>query len=86
MFIVKLSTPETAGRAAGIMGFTNIMGGFSSYIMGWSRDLSGGSFGPSINMLIISAILGFIAYLFIVKNEAIESKLDEVPDSKAIYK
>ncbi|MGG0474929.1 MFS transporter [Priestia aryabhattai] len=86
LFIVKLSTPETAGRAAGIMGFTNIMGGFSSYIMGWSRDLSGGSFGPSINMLIISAILGFIAYLFIVKNEAIESKLGEVPDSKAIYK
>ncbi|WP_352924653.1 hypothetical protein [Peribacillus simplex] len=29
-FIIKFSTPETAGRAAGLMGFTNIMGGFSS--------------------------------------------------------
>ncbi|MDQ7863377.1 hypothetical protein RCO48_27150 [Peribacillus frigoritolerans] len=45
------------------MGFTNIMGGFSSYIMGWSRDMSGGDFGPSIAMLIVAATLGFCRVL-----------------------
>jgi sugar phosphate permease len=74
LFIVKYATPETAGRAAGLMGFTNIMGGFSSYIMGWMRDISGGDFGPSIMMLIVISSLGFIAYLFTLKREARETK------------
>lgn len=74
LFIVKYATPETAGRAAGLMGFTNIMGGFSSYIMGWMRDVSGGDFGPSIMMLIVISSLGFIAYLFTLKREARETK------------
>lgn len=75
LFIVKYSTPETAGKAAGLMGFTNIMGGFSSYIMGWMRDLSNGDFGPSIMMLIIISLLGFIAYLFTLKKEGEEVRL-----------
>lgn len=75
LFIVKFSTPETAGRAAGLMGFTNIMGGFSSYIMGWSRDIAGGDFGPSIMMLIVISLTGFIAYLFTLKKEANELKI-----------
>lgn len=79
LFIVKFSTPETAGRAAGLMGFTNILGGFSSYIMGWMVDISGGDFGPSIVMLIIAASLGFAAYLFTVKKEAAELKLENIP-------
>lgn len=79
LFIVKFSTPETAGRAAGLMGFTNILGGFSSYIMGWMVDVSGGSFGSSIVMLIITASLGFIAYLFTLKKEAAEIKLANIP-------
>nr|WP_223882003.1 MFS transporter [Niallia endozanthoxylica] len=74
MFVVKFSTPETAGRAAGLMGFTNIMGGFSSYIMGFMRDLSGGSFTSSLIMLISAAVLGFIAYTFTLKKEARELK------------
>lgn len=73
LFIVKYSTPETAGRAAGLMGFTNILGGFSSYIMGWMRDIAGGDFGPSIVMLIFIAMLGFAAYLFTLKREAVEA-------------
>jgi sugar phosphate permease len=72
LFIVKFSTPETAGRAAGLMGFTNILGGFSSYIMGWMVDLFHGNFVPSIIMLIITAMLGFAAYLFTLKKEAEE--------------
>jgi sugar phosphate permease len=75
LFIVKYSTPETAGRAAGLMGFTNILGGFSSYIMGWLRDISNGDFGPSIIMLIIVSIIGFVAYLFSLKKEAEEVRL-----------
>lgn len=82
LFIVKYSTPETAGRAAGLMGFTNIMGGFASYIMGWMRDLSGGDFGPSIIMLVIAAGLGFIAYLITLKKEAIEVK--ELPTEELV--
>lgn len=74
LFIIKFSTPETAGRAAGLMGFTNILGGFSSYIMGWMRDLANGDFGPSIFMLVIASSLGFIAYLFSLKKEAVEVK------------
>ncbi|MDR7316946.1 MFS transporter [Brevibacillus nitrificans] len=73
LFIVKFSTPETAGRAAGLMGFTNILGGFASYIMGWMRDLSGGDFGPSILMLIAISLIGFVAYLFTLKREAAEA-------------
>lgn len=82
LFIVKFSTPETAGRAAGLMGFTNILGGFSSYIMGWMVDISGGDFGPSIVMLIIAAALGFAAYLFTLKKEASELKLENVPPNR----
>ncbi|CAH0288354.1 putative sulfoacetate transporter SauU [Peribacillus simplex] len=81
-FIIKFSTPETAGRAAGLMGFTNIMGGFSSYIMGWSRDLSGGDFGPSIAMLIVAATLGFVAYLFMIKQEVAEYHLSNTTGNK----
>lgn len=69
LFIVKFSTKETAGRAAGLMGFTNIFGGFSSYVMGWMRDVNNGDFGPSLILLIMIAILGFIAYLFTLKPE-----------------
>lgn len=72
MLMVKYSTPETAGRAAGLLGFTNIMGGFSSYIMGWLRDLSGGDFSTSIAMLIFAALLGLAAYIFSIKREAAE--------------
>ncbi|MGO4889400.1 MFS transporter [Anaerobacillus sp. MEB173] len=82
LFIVKFSTPETAGRAAGLMGFTNILGGFSTYIMGWMRDLANGDFGPSIVMLIISAGLGFIAYLFALKKEAAEVRDERVANDK----
>ncbi len=74
LFIVKYSTRETAGRAAGLMGFTNILGGFSSYIMGWMRDSFQGDFGPSIMMLIVAALLGLIAYLFTLKKEAEEAR------------
>ncbi|SFE98836.1 Sugar phosphate permease [Alteribacillus iranensis] len=70
LFIVKYSTKETAGRAAGLMGFTNIFGGFATYVMGWMRDISGGSFTSSIVLLIVFASLGFIAYLFTLKTEA----------------
>ncbi|NRG47105.1 MFS transporter [Bacillus sp. CRN 9] len=76
LFIVKFSTPETAGRAAGLMGFTNIFGGFSSYIMGWLRDVSNGDFGPSIIILIIAAGLGFSAYIFTLKREARELRIN----------
>ncbi len=79
LFIVKFSTPETAGRAAGLMGFTNILGGFASYIMGWMVDIADGSFGPSIVMLIITAALGFITYLFTLKKEAAEVRLANIP-------
>ncbi|ARF16056.1 MFS transporter [Sporosarcina sp. P3] len=77
LFIVQFSTPETAGRAAGLMGFTNIFGGFSSYVMGWMRDINGGDFGPSLIMLIAITALGFIAYLFTLKTEN-----KEVQDAK----
>ncbi|WP_174727703.1 MFS transporter [Mesobacillus harenae] len=79
LFIVKYSTPETSGRAAGLMGFTNILGGFSSYIMGWMRDTAGGDFGPSIIMLIFAAGLGFIAYLFALKKEAGDIRIGKAP-------
>jgi len=75
LFIVKFSTPETAGRAAGLMGFTNILGGFSSYIMGWLRDASGGDFSSSIIMLIVVAIIGFLAYITTLKKEGAEVRL-----------
>lgn len=84
LFIVKYSTPETAGRAAGLMGFTNILGGFSSYIMGWLRDLSGGDFGTSIVMLIVAAGLGFAAYLFTLKKEAVEVRTYKVNSNRII--
>lgn len=84
LFIVKYSTPETAGRAAGLMGFTNILGGFSSYIMGWMRDLSGGDFGPSIVILIIAAALGFAAYIFTLKKEAEEVRIEQLPPNQVI--
>lgn len=75
LFIVKFSTPETAGRAAGMMGFTNIMGGFASYIMGYLRDLSNGDFGTSIIVLIFASALGFVAYLFTLKRESAELRV-----------
>jgi sugar phosphate permease len=84
LFIVKYSTPETAGRAAGLMGFTNILGGFSSYIMGWMRDSAGGDFGPSIIMLIIAASLGFIAYVFTLKREAQEVQIEKLPSNNRV--
>lgn len=84
LFIVKYSTPATAGRAAGLMGFTNILGGFSSYIMGWLRDLSGGDFGPSIVMLIVAAGLGFAAYLFTLKKEAVDVRDLKVNSNRVI--
>lgn len=74
LFVVKYSTPETAGRAAGLMGFTNLLGGFSSYIMGWMRDMAGGDFAPTILMLIVAAAIGFVAYLFTLKKEADEAR------------
>lgn len=75
LFTVKFSTPQTAGRAAGLMGFTNIMGGFSSYIMGWMRDVFNGDFGLSIMILIVAAGIGFFAYLFTLKKESEEVRL-----------
>jgi sugar phosphate permease len=69
---VKYSSPKTAGRAAGLMGFTNILGGFSSYIMGWMRDAAHGDFGPSIIMLIVSALIGMVVYLFALRSESKE--------------
>ncbi len=85
LFMVKFSTPETAGRAAGLMGFTNILGGFSSYIMGWMVDIAGGDFGPSIVMLIIASGLGFVAYLFTLKREAAELKIENLPPQQVIF-
>lgn len=69
LFIVKYSTKETAGRAAGLMGFTNLFGGFAAYVMGWMRDISNGNFGPSLVLLITLAVFGFVAYLFTLKPE-----------------
>lgn len=66
------------------MGFTNILGGFSSYIMGWMRDLAGGDFGPSIVMLIIAASLGFIAYIFTIKKEAAELRIEQIPPNRKV--
>ncbi|MEH7378130.1 hypothetical protein [Neobacillus drentensis] len=60
------------------------MGGFSSYIMGWVRDSSGGDFGPSIIMLIVAAILGFVAYLFMIKKEAAGYHLSNTSGNKVI--
>jgi sugar phosphate permease len=72
MLTVKYSTPKTAGRAAGLMGFTNILGGFSSYIMGWLRDFAHGDFLPSIIMLIVVALIGMVVYLLSLRKEANE--------------
>ncbi|MDQ6597241.1 MFS transporter [Bacillus salipaludis] len=72
MLTVKYSTPKTAGRAAGLMGFTNILGGFSSYIMGWMRDLAHGDFLPSIIMLIVVALIGMVVYMLSLRKESIE--------------
>lgn len=83
LFIVKYSTRETAGRAAGLMGFTNILGGVSSYVMGWMRDMAGGDFGPSIIMLIVAAVLGFCSYLFTLKKEAEEAR-SQTPKSNSV--
>ncbi|MFP7296234.1 MFS transporter [Neobacillus niacini] len=83
MLMVKYSTPETAGRAAGLMGFTNIMGGFSSYIMGWLRDISNGDFSTSIAMLILASILGLAAYVFTIKKEASELYSTPLPTQKS---
>lgn len=74
LFVVKYSTPETAGRAAGLMGLTNGLGGLSSYIMGWLRDIADGDFTPSIIILIAAAVLGLVAYLFTLKKEAEEAR------------
>ncbi|MBG9812909.1 hypothetical protein ABD68_15315 [Bacillus endophyticus] len=82
MLIVKYSTPKTAGRAAGLLGFANIMGGFSSYIMGWLRDLSDGDFSTSIAMLIFASLLGVSAYVFTIKKESTELHENYLPIQK----
>lgn len=84
MLVLKYSTPETAGRAAGLIGFTNIMGGVSSYIMGWLRDISGGEFTSSIIMLIVVASLGAVAHLLAIRKEGAEIKLSSLPHYVAL--
>jgi cyanate permease len=58
------------------------MGGFSSYIMGWLRDLSDGDFSTSIAMLIFASLLGVSAYVFTIKKESTELHENYLPIQK----
>jgi hypothetical protein len=44
--------------------------------------MSGGDFGPSIAMLIVAATLGFVAYLFMIKQEVAENHLINTTGNK----
>ncbi|WP_352924654.1 hypothetical protein [Peribacillus simplex] len=44
--------------------------------------MSGGDFGPPIAMLIVAAILGFVAYLFMIKQEVAEYHLSNATGNK----
>ncbi|TCP31709.1 sugar phosphate permease [Scopulibacillus darangshiensis] len=69
LLLVDYSSKETAGKAAGLMGFTNIVGGFTTAFMGYLVDVSGGNFTTAIAFLIINAALGAIALFTLVPGE-----------------
>ncbi|MFC7395165.1 MFS transporter [Scopulibacillus cellulosilyticus] len=69
LLLVDYSSKETAGKAAGLMGFTNIVGGFTTAFMGYLVEVSGGNFTTAIIFLVFNAVIGAIALFTLVPGE-----------------
>ncbi|MCL6547765.1 MAG: MFS transporter [Alicyclobacillus sp.] len=67
--LVKYAVPRNTGAAAGLIGFTNIVGGFIGPFIGYLVKTSG-SFNSSIIFLMAVALAGFVTFLCIVPSEA----------------
>lgn len=68
MAMVRYAVPATTGAAAGLIGFTNIVGGFIAPFIGYLVAVSG-SFNSSIIFLMGVALAGVVAFLVIVPSE-----------------
>src|SRR5699024_6270067 len=68
LLVVQYTNQDQTGAAAGLMGFTNIVGGFATAFMGFLVDASG-SFATSLIFLIICMLVGAISLVILVPNE-----------------
>jgi len=68
LLLVQYTNKEDTGAAAGLMGFTNIVGGFATAFMGYLVNVSG-SFATSLIFLIICMFAGAISLLVLTPNE-----------------
>src|SRR5699024_12196908 len=72
LLVVQYSSKEDTGAAAGLMGFTTIVGGFATAFMGYLVNVSG-SFATSLIFLIDCMFTVVLALFFLLlgKNRSI---------------
>jgi len=68
LLVVQYSRQDQTGAAAGVIGFTNIVGGFATAFMGFLVDVSG-SFATSLIFLIVCMIAGALSLLTLIPSE-----------------
>jgi len=68
LLVVQYSSKEDTGAAAGLMGFTNIVGGFATAFMGYLVNVSG-SFATSLIFLIVCMFTGALALFVLLPGE-----------------
>lgn len=69
LLIVKYSNPRDTGKAAGIMGVLNIVGGFVTTIMGYIVDSTGGNYNIALLFLVLFPFIGALSYAGLFRNE-----------------
>ncbi|MBU8878232.1 MFS transporter [Bacillus sp. FJAT-29790] len=69
LLIVKYSSPKNTGKAAGIMGVLNIAGGFTTVIMGYIVDVTGGNYTAAMLFLVLFPFIGALSYTGIFRSE-----------------
>jgi ACS family glucarate transporter-like MFS transporter len=78
MALVKYAVPQATGSAAGLIGFTNIVGGFIGPFIGYLVKVSG-SFNSSIIFLMVVALAGLVTFAIMVPSELQRKVNLEIP-------
>jgi ACS family glucarate transporter-like MFS transporter len=76
LILVKLAVPKNTGKAAGVMGLLNILGGFVTALMGFIVDQTGGNYNAAFLLLVLFPFVGVCAYAGIVRSEKAEWRAD----------
>ncbi|CAJ0808638.1 D-galactonate transporter [Ralstonia psammae] len=69
LMLVNLAASKATGKAAGVMGLLNLLGGFVTTFMGFIVDKTGGNFNAAFLCLASAPFLGSLAYVCLARHE-----------------